>query len=225
MSVDRVWPGASWDQLQDVATAGFSPTGLERVAAAARPLATTALMVVAGGQVVLQCGDVAEITYQASVRKSLLSLLYGTHVAAGRIRLDSTLAALDIDDVEGLRPDERSATVADLLTARSGVYHPAANPGGDEQNAPPRGSRAPGTHFLYNNWDFNVLGTIFRAADPYRRVRRGVHRSRPAAGHAGLHAESATDARRARAVPAPRVPLLPLVPRSRTRRTAGAAGR
>ena len=25
---------------------------------------------------------------------------------------------------------------------------------------PPRGTHQPGTHFLYNNWDFNALGTI-----------------------------------------------------------------
>lgn len=26
---------------------------------------------------------------------------------------------------------------------------------------PPRGSHPPGTFWYYNNWDFNVLGTIF----------------------------------------------------------------
>ena len=27
---------------------------------------------------------------------------------------------------------------------------------------PKRGSHAPGTFWYYNNWDFNVLGTVFR---------------------------------------------------------------
>ena len=28
-------------------------------------------------------------------------------------------------------------------------------------NRPPRGTQLPGAHWYYNNWDFNVLGTIF----------------------------------------------------------------
>ena len=44
--------------------------------------------------------------------------------------------------------------------ASSGVYYPAASPGGNEAT-PPRGSKEPGTYFLYNNWDFNVAGVIF----------------------------------------------------------------
>ena len=28
--------------------------------------------------------------------------------------------------------------------------------------APPRGSGRPGRYFLYNNWDFNALGTIYQ---------------------------------------------------------------
>ena len=28
-------------------------------------------------------------------------------------------------------------------------------------NAPPRGSQRHGTYYLYSNWDFNALGTIF----------------------------------------------------------------
>ena len=68
---------------------------------------------------------------------------------------------LGIDDREGLTPEEQRATVADLLAARSGIYHPASNPGDDLAHAPPRRSRARGTYFLYNNWDFNALGAIF----------------------------------------------------------------
>ena len=30
------------------------------------------------------------------------------------------------------------------------------------ENRPPRGSHAPGAFYYYNNWDFNVAGTIFR---------------------------------------------------------------
>jgi CubicO group peptidase (beta-lactamase class C family) len=45
--------------------------------------------------------------------------------------------------------------------ARSGVYHKAANEGDASALAPARGSVTPGSYFLYNNWDFNALGTIY----------------------------------------------------------------
>jgi CubicO group peptidase (beta-lactamase class C family) len=131
------------------------------VLAQVRDLPTTALLVKAGNETVLAYGDVSEVSYLASARKSVLSILYGQPVADGVIDLDATLADLDIDDVDGLLAGERQATVRHLLTASSGVYHPAAGPGGDEADLPARGAHAPGTRFHYNNWDFNVLGTIF----------------------------------------------------------------
>ncbi len=93
-------------------------------------------------------------------------MLFGKYVQRGTIKLDRTLADLKIDDSRGLLPVEKDATVLDLLAARSGVYHPAANAassaGGDTVGEPPpRGSVKHGTYFLYNNWDFNALGTIF----------------------------------------------------------------
>ncbi len=80
------------------------------------------------------------------------------------IDLNLTLADLGIDDIEpALTQKEQRASIQDLLLFRSGVYHPA---GGEAQSMidarPPRGSHSPGTYFYYNNWDFNVLGTIFR---------------------------------------------------------------
>jgi CubicO group peptidase (beta-lactamase class C family) len=57
---------------------------------------------------------------------------------------------------------EKTATVQMLLQARSGVYHPAAyESAGMKANRPERHSHAPGTFWYYNNWDFNVLGSIF----------------------------------------------------------------
>ena len=109
----------------------------------------------------MQYGDVQAVSYLASVRKSVLAILFGNYVASGKIRLNKTLAALGIDDVGGLTSGEKQATIRDLLTARSGVYHPASNAGDDLASAPPRGSQQPGTYFLYSNWDFNALGTIF----------------------------------------------------------------
>jgi CubicO group peptidase (beta-lactamase class C family) len=158
-----VYPGKAWEQVAPESL-GFSSAGLAAAHARLATTASTGLMAVVGGRVVFAYGDVDTVSYVASVRKSLLSMLYGVHVQRGAIDLDATLAQLGIDDRGDLTDVERQARVRDLLTARSGVFHPAANEGDDLAHAPPRGSQPPGTFFLYSNWDFNALGTIFEAA-------------------------------------------------------------
>jgi CubicO group peptidase (beta-lactamase class C family) len=140
----------------------WSADGLAAVGERLAGLDTTAMMATAGGRVLLEYGDTARVSYVASVRKSVLSILFGIHEAEGSVHLGATLAELGIDDHQTLSPAEKRATVRDLLMARSGVYHPAANPGDNLDDAPPRGSRLPGGHFLYSNWDFNALGSVFR---------------------------------------------------------------
>ena len=156
-----VFPGPQWEAHSTPAAAGFCAEGLDRVTARAKELSTTAMVAVVGGKIVYEYGDLARVSYLASVRKSILAMLYGNYVTSGVIRLDRTLADLGIDDLQSLSPLERSATIADLLGARSGVYHPASNPGDSLASAPPRGSQKPGKYFLYSNWFFNALGTIF----------------------------------------------------------------
>ena len=124
-------------------------------------LPTTCLLAIKNGKTVYEYGDPAQVSYLASVRKSILSLLFGRPVTDGVINLRSTLEDLGIDDVQGLLPRERRATVEDLLTGRSGVYHPAASPTGLEALLPERGTVEPGTEFHYTSWDANALGTIY----------------------------------------------------------------
>ena len=156
-----VFPGVEWERHETPSAGGFCAEGLERVTARAKELSTSAMVAAVGGKIVYEYGDLARVSYLASVRKSILAMLYGNYVHSGVIRLDRTLAELGIDDIQSLSPLERSATAADLLGARSGVYHPASNPGDSLASAPARGSQKPGTYFLYSNWDFNALGTIF----------------------------------------------------------------
>lgn len=87
-------------------------------------------------------------------------MLYGPFVRSGKIKLNTTLEQLNLNDVGGLLPIEKRATIKDVLTARSGVYHAASNAGDASDAAPERGSVRPGSYFLYNNWDFNVAGYI-----------------------------------------------------------------
>jgi CubicO group peptidase (beta-lactamase class C family) len=120
-------------------------------------------MIIAGGRVVDAWGPVDQPLNVHSIRKSLLSALIGIHEVAGRIDLEATLEQLGIDDKQALTPRERLATLLDLLTARSGVYHPSGyETPGMLAAKPARGSAGPGTVWCYNNWDFNALGTIFR---------------------------------------------------------------
>lgn len=121
-------------------------------------------MVVDRGRVVFTYGDIEELSYLASVRKSILAMLYGYWVNNGAIDLDATMAELGVDDVGGLLPIERRARVEHLITARSGVYHPASNSGDNLADAPERGSQEPGAYMLYSNWDFNAAVGPFQGA-------------------------------------------------------------
>lgn len=151
------WPVAEPESV------GFQKDKLEKVAEYAKEkTGTTGLVVAVDGKIIYTYGDIRQVSYIASCRKSVLSMLYGKYVANGTINLDETVGQLGIDDLQGLLPQEKEATVYDLITARSGVYHPASNPGGiPEGKKYERGATPHGTRFVYNNWDFNVAGTVF----------------------------------------------------------------
>jgi len=141
---------------------GWSAAKLEAVRVEAESLGSSALMILTDGEVVAAWGNVKRTYLVHSIRKSVLSILYGIYTSRGTIDLSATLEDLQIDDLSPLTDQEKQATVADLLKSRSGVYHDAASvSSSDAASQPPRGSHMPGTHFWYNNWDFNVLGTIF----------------------------------------------------------------
>ena len=106
------------------------------------------------------------------MRKPLLHALIGTALSEGCLDLDKTVGDYGIEErAPGLTPDEKSATLRQLLRSRSGVCHPAdAECEGMSATRPTRGSHAPGSFFYYNNWDFNVAGAIYRQC-----ARRGIH--------------------------------------------------
>jgi CubicO group peptidase (beta-lactamase class C family) len=161
---DAVFPGQTWETVArgNLSAYGWSPEALQKTTNYIRDEAnTTGLVVVDRGRIVYQYGDIEELSYVASVRKSFLSILYGYWVENGTIKLDTTLEQLGIDDIGGLLPVEKKATIEHVITARSGVYHPASYAGDDLAQAPPRGSQTPGRYMLYSNWDFNVAGAIF----------------------------------------------------------------
>jgi len=157
--------GEPWAQYATPEDAGFSSEVLEEARQFAESIQSGAVMIVHKGSVVAAWGDVKRKFRCHSVRKSFLSSLYGTAVARGDLALESTLAELGIDDLEPLSEIEKTAQVRDLLRTSSGVYHPAAKESPDvAQHRPARGSHAPGTHFWYNNWDFNTSCAIYEQA-------------------------------------------------------------
>jgi CubicO group peptidase (beta-lactamase class C family) len=143
--------------------AGFSVTKLALVEKFCELSGSAALLIVYDGKCVLSWGNVEKKYPVHSIRKALLNGLYGIYVDRGIIDTNATLAELGIDDIPPrLTESEKQATIADLLGSRSGVYHPAACEATSMVDCrPERGSHAPGTNFYYNNWDFNVLGTVF----------------------------------------------------------------
>jgi CubicO group peptidase (beta-lactamase class C family) len=161
-AAEAVYPGETWQQAKTPEELGWSSEQLAEGRTFADRLGSAAVMIVHDGIVVDAWGDVARNYICHSVRKSLLSALYGIYVTESKIDLSKTLKELGIDDKTPLTEAEKQATVADLLKARSGVYIPAVGETDGMQAArPERGSHAPGTFWYYNNWDFNTLGTIF----------------------------------------------------------------
>jgi len=123
---------------------------------------TSAVVIVDNGVIVDEWGKPQKRYTLHSVRKSLMNALYGIQVDAGKIDLSDTLETLGIDDWEPLSKDEKQATIAELLQARSGVYHPAAyETYSMRTRRPARGSHPHGSIWFYNNWDFNSLITIY----------------------------------------------------------------
>ena len=176
------FPGAEWEHATPAAL-GWSEAGLAQARAFSDQIRSSAVIIVHHGKVVAEWGDTTKRTELASIRKSLLSALIGIAVSEHLINLDSTLGELGIDDnPPGLTEVEKGATVRELLEARSGVYHPALyETAGMAKTRPPRGSHAPGTFWYYNNWDFNVLGTIYEHAAGtdifgafYRQIARPI---------------------------------------------------
>ncbi len=157
------WPDRTWKLAKSPEKAGWSSERLAAAKAYGETIHTSAVMIVQGGEVVDQWGDFDKKITSYSVRKSLISALYGIYSAEGVIDLNQTLEQLKIDDFpDPLTRQEKSARIVDILRARSGVYHPVAFESPNQiKFRPARDSHAPGTFWFYNNWDFNVLGTIF----------------------------------------------------------------
>ncbi len=152
-------PGAAWATVKPEAVR-YSSARLESLRSWLKTLDTKAMLIAVHGQVIFEYGDLAHASKIASVRKSVLSMLYGPYVMTGRIDPRTTVKQLGLQEAEPFLAIEEHATLEHLLTARSGIYLKSGNDNLDAV-APKRGSEYPGTRMQYNNWDFNAAGTAF----------------------------------------------------------------
>lgn len=156
-----LYPKAVWAKV-DPGILGWSP---EKLAAARRfveALPPSSVVVIDHGREVVEWGEADKRIKISSMRKSLLSALFGIYAPLSNFDLDTSIGSLGIDDDPPLTTEEKQATVRMLLEARSGIYHGyVAGTPGMREGMPKRGSHSPGSFWFYNNWDFNALGSIF----------------------------------------------------------------
>jgi CubicO group peptidase (beta-lactamase class C family) len=152
-------PGADWSPVKPESV-GYSSARLEALRGWLKTQDTTAMLVAVHGNVIFEYGDLRVVSKVASVRKSVLAMLYGNYVVSGKIDTSKTVKDLGLDEAQPFLPIEEHATLEQLLTARSGIYLPSGNHELDLQT-PKRGAEYPGTHYSYNNWDYNAAGTAF----------------------------------------------------------------
>lgn len=160
----EAFPGVVWDTTSPQAKVKWNSERLHEARQYSDTLGTAAIVIVQCGAIVDEWGKVDGKFRIASVRKSLLSALFGIYNNDGEIDLKEDLESIGLDDITHLTEPEKEASILDLIMSRSGVYLPAA---AETENMkrmrPERGSHPAGAFWYYNNWDFNALGVIFTA--------------------------------------------------------------
>ncbi len=147
-------------------SSGFSTAKLDSFSDFLTSAESSSLILLVDNKIIFERGKTDYKHTIHSIRKPLISALYGIYVERGIIDTTATLKDLNIDDIApSLTENEKSAKIIDLLKSRSGVYHDAAaNSSGMVSNRPKRGEFKPNENYFYNNWDFNVLGAILEQA-------------------------------------------------------------
>lgn len=137
--------------------------GVERITRFLEDNGSSSFLMIYKGKIAYRYGDIHRKHLIHSMRKPLLSLLYGEAVASGKIDLLDEIDTLGLEEKNTpFLPSEKAATVAQLLESRSGIYMPAAAETSEmAARRPKRGSDKAGERYFYNNWSFNSAGTLF----------------------------------------------------------------
>ncbi len=142
----------------------WDETKLQTAMAHAAEVGTFSVAVQADNEIVASFGDIDSLSRIHSVRKAILSALVAQHL--DKIDLEATLADLGIQDAPiPLTELQLTTKVIHLLKSTSGINHPAVSQVGsmqaDRDSLLGSEPNIPGTKWAYNNWDYNVLTTIF----------------------------------------------------------------
>jgi CubicO group peptidase (beta-lactamase class C family) len=164
--------------------AALSTAKLEALRGWLKTQRTTAMVVVVGGRLVFEYGDTKFVSKVASVCKSILAMLYGIPAVQERVDFNKTVVELGLDDVQPFLPGEKNATLMQLLTARSGIYHPSGN---DEltSRSPRRDAQIPGLYGPPRS-PHASQGRLERQAAPENGLDRLHHHSHHAS-HSEIH--------------------------------------
>ncbi len=155
-------PKENWEKFKHIEQSGFSKEKLAIAKTYYDSLNSSAFLIIQNGKVVADWGDVNRRFIVHSTRKAILNSLYGIYSENGTIDLNKTIGEIGITDKDSLSELEKSAKIIHLLKARSGIYHKAAaEPSWVDDYRPERNTVKPDSLWFYNNWDFNVLGSIF----------------------------------------------------------------
>ena len=136
--------------MKDPASHGWCPEKLKAALDFAKASGSSALMVVEDGVIVGDTGDTAQKISSYSIRKSLISALYGIYSSEGVLDINQTLEQLGIDDnPPSLTEDEKQARIVDLLRARGRISSRRFRNSIHDQNTPAAGKPSA--------WKFLVL--------------------------------------------------------------------
>jgi hypothetical protein len=79
VAAQHVYPDTAWARHASPEAVGWSSTGLAKVTEKLSDMPSTGMMAIVGGRVLYEYGDVERVSYLASVRKSVLSMLVGIY--------------------------------------------------------------------------------------------------------------------------------------------------
>lgn len=157
---DSIFPDGTW-QTAAPESLGYSSKKLNKAQERFESTGGVAALVIVKGRIIADWGDTDAAFDCRSIRKSFLSSLFGIYQEKGMIDINKSLSEAGINDQGKMRESELQTQIKYLMSSSSGIYLPATFESAIYQNKPARGSSQPGDQFFYNNWDFNVLSTVF----------------------------------------------------------------
>jgi len=158
------YPDQNWNKTKPELL-GYSSEKLELIRSSFLKTGGEAMMIIVDGYVIADWGKTNVPFDGRSLRKGFMHALLGPQIAKGTIHLESSMGDLNIQDKEPLSGLEKTSKVKHLMKSASGVYLKANYESKENANKrPERDSHEPGEFFYYNNWDYNVLGTILENA-------------------------------------------------------------